>query len=104
MVEKTARTPAIPCRFLSTPPRWRNIPSFRVELRHHPHFGEVVDCVFVVDGALFQNFRATVRWVMDNEVLEASCSVGFSVEVGEDRKGEFLAALSGVFDFMDEAP
>lgn len=69
-----------------------------------PILAEVVDCVFVVDGALFQNCRATVRWVMDNEVLEASCSVGLSVEVGEDRKDEFLAALSGVFDFMDEAP
>lgn len=78
--------------------------GFRVELRHRPHLGEVVDCVFVVDGALFQNCRATVRWVMDNEVLEASCSVGLSVEVGEDRKEEFLTALSGVFDFMDEAP
>ena len=78
--------------------------GFRVELRHRPHLGEVIECVFVVDGALFQSCRATVRWVMDNEILIDSCAVGLSVEVDADRKDEFQAALQGVFDFMDEAP
>ncbi|MBT3349784.1 MAG: hypothetical protein HOC91_01850 [Nitrospinaceae bacterium] len=78
--------------------------GFRVELRHRPHIGEVVECVFVVDGALFQNCRATVRWVMDHEVLSTSCAVGLSVEVEDDKKEEFLVSLSGVFDFMEEEP
>lgn len=78
--------------------------GFRVELRHRPHLGEVVECVFVIDGALFQNCRATVRWVMDNEVLDDSCSVGLSVEPAEGQKEDFNAALKGVFEFLEEAP
>lgn len=78
--------------------------GFRVELRQRPPLGEVFDCVFVVDGVVFRNCRATVRWVMDYEFLAASYSVGLSVEVEEDRKEEFLTALSELLDFMGEVP